>query len=169
MILSNLKNPRIWPEASFGPGSGFESRIWIQIRNLDRIYRSENGHNFFLYTNFYAASSSNIKRLPSLSTVTWLQIKCEINLRSTRISHIYAFCLCLVSLPHACESLAALSTLGCALTFTWEAKLEIEAKILFRLETKILFRLEAKKSLISHNSLRCETPKIWSENKGKIS
>ncbi len=26
-----------------------------------------------------------------------------------------------------------------------------------------------KKSLISHDSLRCETPKIWSENEGKIS
>ncbi len=42
--------------------------------------------------------------------------------------------------------------LGCALTFASEAKFEIEAKI--------LFRLEAKKSLISHDSLRCETPKI---------
>jgi hypothetical protein len=42
--------------------------------------------------------------------------------------------------------------LGCALTFTSEAKFEIEAKI--------SFRLEAKKSLISHDSLRCETPKI---------
>ncbi len=41
---------------------------------------------------------------------------------------------------------------GCALTFTSEAKFEIEAKI--------SFRLEAKKSLISHDSLRCETPKI---------
>jgi hypothetical protein len=29
--------------------------------------------------------------------------------------------------------------------------------------------LEAKKCLISHDSLRCETPKIWSENEGKIS
>ncbi len=51
--------------------------------------------------------------------------------------------------------------LGCALTFASEAKFEIEAKI--------SFRLEAKKSLISHDSLRCETPKIWSENEGKIS
>jgi hypothetical protein len=42
--------------------------------------------------------------------------------------------------------------LGCALTFASEAKFEIEAKI--------SFRLEAKKSLISHDSLRCETPKI---------
>jgi hypothetical protein len=50
---------------------------------------------------------------------------------------------------------------GCALTFASEAKFEIEAKI--------LFRLEAKKSLISHDSLRCETPKIRSENEGKIS
>ncbi len=40
---------------------------------------------------------------------------------------------------------------GCALTFASEAKFEIEAKI--------SFRLEAKKSLISHDSLRCETPK----------
>jgi hypothetical protein len=42
--------------------------------------------------------------------------------------------------------------LGCALTFASEAKFEIEAKI--------SFRLEVKKSLISHDSLRCETPKI---------
>jgi hypothetical protein len=40
----------------------------------------------------------------------------------------------------------------CALTFALEAKFEIEAKI--------SFRLEAKKSLISHDSLRWETPKI---------
>ncbi len=53
------------------------------------------------------------------------------------------------------------SQLGCALTFASEAKFEIEAKI--------SFRLEAKKCLISHDSLRCETPKIWSENEGKIS
>ncbi len=48
------------------------------------------------------------------------------------------------------------SRLGCALTFASEAKFEIEAKI--------SFRLEAKKNLISHDS-----PKIWSENEGKIS
>jgi hypothetical protein len=36
--------------------------------------------------------------------------------------------------------------LGCALTFASEAKISL--------------RLEAKKSLISHDSLRCETPKI---------
>jgi hypothetical protein len=42
--------------------------------------------------------------------------------------------------------------LGCALTFAWEVKFEIEAKI--------SFRLEAKKSLISHDLLPCETPKI---------
>jgi hypothetical protein len=42
--------------------------------------------------------------------------------------------------------------LGCALTFASEAKFEIEAKI--------LFRFEAKKSLISHDSLQCETPKL---------
>jgi hypothetical protein len=41
---------------------------------------------------------------------------------------------------------------GCALTFASEAKFEIEAKI--------SFRLEAKKSLISHDLLRCKTPKI---------
>jgi hypothetical protein len=41
---------------------------------------------------------------------------------------------------------------GCALTFASEAKFEIEAKI--------SFRLEAKQSMISHYSLRCETPKI---------
>jgi hypothetical protein len=41
---------------------------------------------------------------------------------------------------------------GCALTFTSETKFEIEAKI--------SFLLEAKKSLISHDSLRCEKPKI---------
>jgi hypothetical protein len=41
---------------------------------------------------------------------------------------------------------------GCALTFALEAKFETEAKI--------FFRLEAKKSLISHDSLWCETPKI---------
>ncbi len=51
--------------------------------------------------------------------------------------------------------------LGCALTFASAAKFEIEAKI--------SFSLEAKKTLISHDSLRCETPKIWSENEGKIS
>jgi hypothetical protein len=50
---------------------------------------------------------------------------------------------------------------GCALTFTSEVKFEIEATI--------SFRLKAKKSLISHDSLWCETPKIWSENEGKIS
>jgi hypothetical protein len=44
------------------------------------------------------------------------------------------------------------AALGCALTFASEAKFEIEAKI--------LFRFEAKKSLISRDSLRCETPKI---------
>jgi hypothetical protein len=49
-------------------------------------------------------------------------------------------------------TLVYLSQLGCALTFASEAKFEIEAKI--------SFRLEAKKSLISHDSLRCETPKI---------
>jgi hypothetical protein len=48
---------------------------------------------------------------------------------------------------------------GCALTFASEAKIEIEVKI--------SFRLEAKKSLISHDSLRCETPKIGSKNEGK--
>jgi hypothetical protein len=42
--------------------------------------------------------------------------------------------------------------IGCALTFASEMKFEIEAKI--------SLRLEAKKSLISHDSLRCETPKI---------
>jgi hypothetical protein len=52
------------------------------------------------------------------------------------------------------------STLGCALTFALEAKFEIEAKILLRLEAKISLRLEAKKNLISHDTLRCETPKI---------
>jgi hypothetical protein len=41
---------------------------------------------------------------------------------------------------------------GCALTFASEAKFENEAKI--------SFRLEAKKSLISHDSLGCETLKI---------
>jgi hypothetical protein len=51
-------------------------------------------------------------------------------------------------------------SLGCALTFASEAKFEIEAKILFRVEAKILFRVEAKKILISHDSLRCKTPKI---------
>jgi hypothetical protein len=40
----------------------------------------------------------------------------------------------------------ASSTLGCTLTFASEAEFEIEAKI--------SFRLEAKKSLISHDSLR---------------
>jgi hypothetical protein len=50
------------------------------------------------------------------------------------------------------------ATLGCALTFASEAKFEIEAKI--------SFRFEAKKSLISHDSLRCETPK--SEAKTKV-
>ncbi len=44
------------------------------------------------------------------------------------------------------------TAIGCALTFASEAKFEIEAKI--------SFRFEAKKSLISHDSLRCETPKI---------
>jgi hypothetical protein len=50
--------------------------------------------------------------------------------------------------------------LGCALTFSSEAKYEIEAKI--------SFRMEAKKAWF-HDSLRCETSKIWSGNKGKIS
>ncbi len=36
---------------------------------------------------------------------------------------------------------------GCTLTFASEAKFEMEAKI--------SFRLEAKKSLISHDTLRC--------------
>ncbi len=51
--------------------------------------------------------------------------------------------------------------LGHRVTFASETKFEIEAKI--------SFRLKAKKSLISHDSLRCETPKIWSKNEGKIS
>jgi hypothetical protein len=59
------------------------------------------------------------------------------------------------------EEWPAHSGVGCALTFASEAKFEIEAKI--------SFRLEAKKSLISHDSLRCKTPKIRSENEGKIS
>ncbi len=48
--------------------------------------------------------------------------------------------------------LAHIFIVGCALTFASKAKFEIEAKI--------SFRLEAKKSLISHDSLRYETPKI---------
>jgi len=43
------------------------------------------------------------------------------------------------------------SKLGCALTFALEAKFEIEAKI--------LFRFKAKKSLISHDSLRWKKAK----------
>ncbi len=51
------------------------------------------------------------------------------------------------------DSLSSMgSPLGCALSFASEAKFETEAKI--------WFRLEAKKSLISHDSLRFETPKI---------
>ncbi len=51
------------------------------------------------------------------------------------------------------KPISSLHTLvGCALTFASEAKFEIEAKI--------SFRLEAKKSLISHDSLRCKTAKI---------
>ncbi len=53
------------------------------------------------------------------------------------------------------------TVLGCTLTFASEAKFEIEAKI--------SFRFKAKKNLISHDSLRCEIPKIWSENEGNIS
>jgi hypothetical protein len=53
------------------------------------------------------------------------------------------------------------SRLGCALTFASEAKFETEAKISF-------FAWKRKKTLISHDSLRCETPKILSENEGKI-
>ncbi len=45
---------------------------------------------------------------------------------------------------------------GRALVFASEAKIEIEAKI--------SFRLEAKKSMISLVSHRTETAKIWSKN-----
>jgi hypothetical protein len=38
-----------------------------------------------------------------------------------------------------------------------------------KLKRKFRFAWKRKKSLISHDSLRCETPKIWSENEGKIS
>ncbi len=100
---------RIRPAVSFESGSGFESgsesgfksgiesRIWIRIRIPDSGSGSETGLNFlFLYKNFYAASSSNIKSLPSLSSVTWLRTNCARNFQSTRISHIYAFCMCSV-------------------------------------------------------------------------
>ena len=110
---------RIRPAVSFESGSGFESgsksgfksgiesRIWIRIRIPGSGSGSETGLNFlFLYKNFYAASSSNIKSLPSLSSVTWLRTNCARNFQSTRISHIYAFCMCSVP-PHANESLAA--------------------------------------------------------------
>jgi hypothetical protein len=55
------------------------------------------------------------------------------------------------------------SSIGCALTFASEAKFEIEAKILFRLEAK------KKPDFTWFTSVRCETPKIKSENEGKIS
>ncbi len=59
---------------------------------------------------------------------------------------------CVVSTISPFPALVIWCVLGCALTFASEAKFEIEAKI--------SFRLEAKKSLISHDSLRCETQKI---------
>jgi hypothetical protein len=36
-------------------------------------------------------------------SVTWLRTKCAKNWRSMRILQIYAYCLCIVSLPHAGE------------------------------------------------------------------
>jgi hypothetical protein len=74
---------RIRPEFSFGFGS--ESCIPIQIRNWLKF--------LFFVLKFYAALTSN--------------------LRSTSISHMYAYCMCIMSLPHDGESLAALSTRSC--------------------------------------------------------
>jgi hypothetical protein len=51
------------------------------------------------------------------------------------------------------------SDVGCALTFASEVNLK----------RKFRFASKRKKSLISHDSLRCETPNIRSENEGKIS
>jgi hypothetical protein len=42
--------------------------------------------------------------------------------------------------------------LGCALTFALEAK--------FKIESENFVSLGREKNLISHDSLRCETPKI---------
>ncbi len=59
------------PDSNPDPNPGFESR-------------SETGPNFlFLFSNFYPASSSKIKRLPSLSSMTWLQTRCAINLQDS--------------------------------------------------------------------------------------
>ncbi len=46
--------------------------------------RSETDQNFFyLFKNFYPASSSNIKKLPSLSSMTWLRTRCATNLQDS--------------------------------------------------------------------------------------
>jgi hypothetical protein len=46
--------------------------------------KSETGQNFFFCSKiFYPASSSKIKRLPSLSSMTWLRTRCVINLQDS--------------------------------------------------------------------------------------
>jgi hypothetical protein len=83
------------PDSNPGFGSGSESWIRIRIRNWPKLT--------LFVLNFYAASSSNIKSLPSLSSVTWLRTTCAINFQSTRISHIYVFCMCIGPPPHPCQ------------------------------------------------------------------
>ncbi len=63
---------------------------WIWIRNtaccpkfkIEWTYQW-NWPILFLYYNFYPTSSSNIKSLPSLSSVTWQRTRCAINLQES--------------------------------------------------------------------------------------
>jgi hypothetical protein len=51
--------------------------------NLDPNLEFGTGKKLFFVLKFYPASSSNIKRLPSLSYVTWLRKRCAINLQDS--------------------------------------------------------------------------------------
>ncbi len=84
------------PDLNPGCGSGSESWIRIRIRNWLKLP--------LFVLKFLRNIIFKHKRLPSLSSVTWLRTICEINFQSTRISHIYAFCMCSVP-PHANETL----------------------------------------------------------------
>ncbi len=87
----------------FGPkepprsGSGFSKKPWIRLWSCEygsvtppvaqnsklSGLISETGQNFFFVLQFYPASSSNIKSLPSLSSVTWTRTRCAIHLQDS--------------------------------------------------------------------------------------
>jgi hypothetical protein len=52
--------------------SGFESRILIRIRILEADPAQKLVKTSFFVLNFYQTFSLNIRRLPSLSSVTWI-------------------------------------------------------------------------------------------------